>query len=137
LAPYHLDDIRCHFVSNVDPVHIEQTLRRCDPATTLFVIASKTFTTLETSLNAKSARTWVLAAGAKESDLAKHFVAVSANVEKAAAFGIATDNIFPMWNWVGGRYSLWSAIGLPIALGVGMANFRELLQGAHAMDEHF
>lgn len=137
LAPFHVTHLRCHFVSNVDPVHLEQTLQHLDAATTLFVIASKTFTTMETSLNAQAARAWVLAAGVDAANLEQHFVAVSTNLEKAQAFGIALANIFPMWNWVGGRYSLWSAIGLPIALGVGMANFRALLQGASAMDEHF
>jgi glucose-6-phosphate isomerase len=136
LTPFHLAHMRCHFVSNVDPVHLEQTLRQLDAGTTLFVLASKTFTTLETTLNAQAARAWVLQS-ADEAALRKHFVAVSANVEKAAAFGIDRDSIFPMWDWVGGRYSLWSAIGLPVALGVGMTNFRELLHGAHLMDEHF
>ena len=137
LAPYHVANFTCHFVSNVDPLHLEQTLAPLDPATTLFVIASKTFTTLETMQNANAARAWALTAGVPTTELGKHFVAVSANVEKAAAFGIAPANIFPMWDWVGGRYSLWSAIGLPIALAVGMDNFRELLHGAHQMDEHF
>jgi glucose-6-phosphate isomerase len=137
LAPFHVRHIRCHFVSNVDPVHLEQTLATLDPATTLFIIASKTFTTLETMLNATAARQWILDSGVTESGLARHFVGVSANVEKAAAFGITPDNIFPMWDWVGGRYSLWSAIGLSIALGTGMENFRAMLSGAHAMDEHF
>ncbi|MEY4642818.1 MAG: hypothetical protein RLZZ227_2812 [Pseudomonadota bacterium] len=137
LAPFHLAHIRCHFVSNVDPAHVEQTIMPLDAGTTLFVIASKTFTTLETMLNANAARAWLLQRGASEASLRKHFVAVSANVEKAAAFGIEQDNIFPMWDWVGGRYSLWSAIGLPVALGVGMTHFRSLLEGAHAMDEHF
>ncbi len=137
LAPFHLAHIRCHFVSNVDPVHLEQTLRPLNAGSTLFVLASKTFTTLETTLNAQAARAWVLQYAKDEKALRKHFVAVSANVEKAAAFGIDRDSIFPMWDWVGGRYSLWSAIGLPVALGVGMTNFRELLHGAHLMDEHF
>ena len=137
LAPYHVRNFTCHFVSNVDPLNLEQTLAPLDPATTLFVIASKTFTTLETMQNANAARGWALTAGVPTTELGKHFVAVSANVEKAAAFGIAPANIFPMWDWVGGRYSLWSAIGLPIALAVGMDNFRELLHGAHQMDEHF
>ena len=136
LAPFRLAHIRCHFVSNVDPVHLEQTLQWLDSGTTLFVIASKTFTTLETTLNAQAARAWVLRS-TDEKSLHKHFVAVSANVDRAAAFGIDRANIFPMWDWVGGRYSLWSAIGLPVALGVGMANFRALLHGAHRMDEHF
>ena len=137
LTPYHLPALRCHFVSNVDPVHLEQTLQNLNPASTLFIIASKTFTTLETMLNAKAARAWILASGVPQAGLSHHFVGVSANVEKAAAFGIDTDNIFPMWDWVGGRYSLWSAIGLSVALGTGMDNFRALLQGAHEMDEHF
>jgi len=137
LADYHLDGIQCHFVSNVDPSHLEQTLARLDPSTTLFVIASKSFTTLETSLNAEAARRWFLDIQPNEDDLAKHFVAVSTNIEKAKAFGIAEDNIFPMWDWVGGRYSLWSAIGMPVALGIGMDNFRKLLVGANAMDAHF
>lgn len=137
LKPFHAAHIRCHFVSNVDPVHLEQTLQPLAAGTTLFVLASKTFTTLETMLNAQAARAWVLQHAKGEHALGKHFVAVSANVEKAAAFGIDRASIFPMWDWVGGRYSLWSAIGLPVALGVGMRNFRDLLHGAHLMDEHF
>ncbi|MGA0805053.1 MAG: glucose-6-phosphate isomerase [Pseudohongiellaceae bacterium] len=137
LAPVRLPQLRCHFVSNVDPVHLEQTLQALDPARTLFVIASKTFTTLETILNANAARAWLLASGASQADLARHFVAVSSKVDKAVAFGIAAVNVFPMWDWVGGRYSLWSAIGLPLVLGLGMPAFRALLAGAHAMDEHF
>jgi len=137
LANYQLDGIRCHFVSNVDPADIEQTLESLDPATTLFVIASKTFTTMETMLNAQTARRWLLDACNDEKALSKHFVAVSANVELARDFGIDDDNIFPLWDWVGGRYSLWSAIGLPVALGIGMENFRALLTGAHTMDKHF
>ena len=136
LAPFHVAHIRCHFVSNVDPSHLEQTLRHLDAGSTLFVLASKTFTTLETMLNAQAARAWLLQS-TDAAALRKHFVAVSAAVEKAADFGIDRANIFPMWDWVGGRYSLWSAIGLPVALGVGMNNFRELLHGAHLMDEHF
>lgn len=137
LTPFHVSELECHFVSNVDPLHLEQTLARLSAATTLFVIASKTFTTLETMQNAQAARAWLHAHGVPAAAMAKHFVAVSANVEKAAAFGIAKENIFPMWDWVGGRYSLWSAIGLPVALGTGMKNFRALLQGAHLMDQHF
>lgn len=137
LTPYHGKNPRCHFVSNVDPLHLEQTLTTLQPATTLFVIASKTFTTLETMQNAKAARAWAVNGGVPESALGKHFIAVSSNVEKAAEFGIAPANIFPMWDWVGGRYSLWSAIGISVALGIGMQNFRSLLQGAHALDEHF
>jgi glucose-6-phosphate isomerase len=137
LTPFHSPSIRCHFVSNVDPLHLEQTLNSLQASTTLFVVASKTFTTLETMQNAKAARAWAVAAGIAEADLAKHFVAVSANVKKASEFGIDPANIFPMWDWVGGRYSLWSAIGIAIALGVGMPHFRNMLAGAHAMDEHF
>lgn len=137
LKPLQAPRPRCHFVSNVDPVHLEQTLAPLDPGSTLFIVASKSFTTLETSLNAQAARAWMQARGATHADLARHFVAVSANVEKAVAFGIAPENVFPMWDWVGGRYSLWSAIGLSIALAIGMPAFRELLAGAHAMDEHY
>jgi len=137
LADQHLDGIRCHFVSNVDPAHLDQVLAQMNPATTLFVIASKTFTTLETRLNADAARRWFLASGGNEDDVSRHFVSVTTNLEEAGKFGISPDNIFPMWDWVGGRYSLWSAIGLPIALGTGMSSFRALLAGAHAMDEHF
>ncbi len=141
LSDFHLDGIRCHFVSNVDPAHLEETLEPLDPETTLFVIASKTFTTMETMLNARAAKRWLLKAcngsASEKSALAKHFVAISANVEKAVEFGIPGENIFPMWDWVGGRYSLWSAIGLPVALGIGMDNFRALLAGAHNMDKHF
>ena len=137
LTPFHVDGITCHFVSNVDPAHINQTLELLNPEHTLFVIASKTFTTLETLQNAETARRWFLSLVPDDSALPRHFVAVSSNIEKARAFGIGEDNIFPMWDWVGGRYSLWSAIGLPIALGVGMDNFRAMLAGAHEMDEHF
>ncbi|MDG2175202.1 MAG: glucose-6-phosphate isomerase [Gammaproteobacteria bacterium] len=137
MSDYHLDGIRCHFVSNIDPAHLEQTLEELNPATTLFVIASKTFTTLETMLNAQAARAWFLNGNGNEQDLGKHFVAVSANVDKASDFGIDPGNIFPLWDWVGGRFSLWSAIGLPVALGIGMDNFRALLAGANEMDIHF
>jgi glucose-6-phosphate isomerase len=136
LHPFPAEQLRCHFVSNVDPAHLQQTLARLNPETSLFIIASKTFTTLETLQNAEAARRWILSA-TDETQLAKHFVAVSSNVSKASDFGINPDNIFPMWDWVGGRYSLWSAIGLPIALGTSMTSFRNLLAGAHAMDEHF
>ncbi|PCJ42701.1 MAG: glucose-6-phosphate isomerase [SAR86 cluster bacterium] len=136
LSPFHSNQLRCHFVSNVDPCHLEQTLTNLNPETTLFVIASKTFTTLETLQNANAAKIW-LQGFASDIDLTKHFVAVSSKSDKAIAFGIDKNNIFPLWDWVGGRYSLWSAIGLPIALGTSMQCFRELLSGAHAMDEHF
>ncbi len=136
LSPFHNTGLRCHFVSNVDPCHLQQTLANLDPESTLFVIASKTFTTLETLQNANAARDWV-ESSISDADLGRHFVAVSSNIEKALEFGIAKENIFPMWDWVGGRYSLWSAIGLPIALGTSMQDFRDLRAGAHAMDEHF
>ncbi|MDN3921102.1 glucose-6-phosphate isomerase [Roseateles violae] len=125
--------IRLHFVSNVDGHDLAPVLRQLDPATTLFVIASKTFTTQETLANALAAKAWFLAAGG--TDIAKHFVATSSNTAAAGAFGITTS--FGFWDWVGGRYSLWSVIGLPIAIAVGAANFRALLAGAHAMDRHF
>ena len=129
--------VRCHFISNVDPVAGLQVLSGLNPETTLFIVASKSFTTLETHQNALLARRWFLDQGFGERDLAKHFVAVSTNIHAAESFGIAKENIFPMWDWVGGRYSLWSAIGLPIALSIGMDHFRELLVGAHHADEHF
>jgi glucose-6-phosphate isomerase len=137
LAPYQRDDFRVHFVSNVDGTHLVETIRRLDPATTLFIVASKTFTTQETMTNASSARDWLLTALKDQAAVARHFVAVSTNAEKVAAFGIDTTNMFGFWDWVGGRYSLWSAIGLPIALAVGFDRFVELLEGAHSMDEHF
>ncbi len=137
LRPWHRPDVRVHFVSNVDPSHLRNTLASLDPATTLFIVASKSFTTLETMQNAQLARRWYLAGGGTEEGIAQHFVAATANVEKASAFGINPDNIFPLWDWVGGRYSLWSAIGLPIALAVGMDHFKSLLHGAHLADCHF
>jgi glucose-6-phosphate isomerase len=137
LKPYGHERLAMHFVSNVDGAQIIQTLKKLDPETTLFVIASKTFTTIETLTNANSARAWFLASGASEADIAKHFVAVSTNGPKVSAFGISTDNMFGFWDWVGGRYSLWSAIGLPIALYLGPDNFKALLEGAHAIDQHF
>jgi glucose-6-phosphate isomerase len=126
-----------HFVSNIDGTHIVETLKTVDPETTLFLVASKTFTTQETMTNAHSARTWFLESGAAESDIAKHFAALSTNAKDVAAFGIDTENMFEFWDWVGGRYSLWSAIGLPIALSLGFDKFEELLAGAHAADQHF
>lgn len=137
LKPYAVENIRAHFVSNVDGSHLAQTLAGLDPHTTLFVVASKTFTTQETLTNARSARDWLLASLHDEAAVACHFVAVSTNSEAVAAFGIDTDNMFEFWDWVGGRYSLWSAIGLSIALAIGMENFETLLEGAHAMDRHF
>lgn len=130
----HLD---VHFVSNVDGTHIAETLKKVNPETTLFLIASKTFTTQETMANAHSAKQWFLSHGASQEDVAKHFAALSTNEKGVAEFGIDTRNMFEFWDWVGGRYSLWSAIGLSIALSVGYDNFDELLQGAHEADEHF
>lgn len=137
LRPWQRADIRAHFVSNVDPAHLQACLQQVDPATTLFIVASKSFTTLETLQNAHTARRWCVAHGAPEHALHKHFIAVSSNVDAAMEFGIAEDNIYPMWDWVGGRFSLWSAIGLSIALATDMDCFRQLLAGAHAMDTHF
>ncbi len=137
LVPYAAKGIQAHFVSNVDPTHLAETLKRVKPETTLFVVASKTFTTQETLANAQAARAWFLKAAKKKAAVAKHFVAVSTNEQAVRAFGIDPDHMFGFWDWVGGRYSLWSAIGLPIALYIGMANFEALLQGGHDMDEHF
>jgi len=136
LRDYRHARLTAHFVSNVDGHDLDEVLARIDPETTLFIVASKTFTTQETMLNAKSARAWFLQHG-KSEDLAKHFVAVSTNAKEVSAFGIDTENMFPFWDWVGGRYSVWSAIGLPIALLIGYDNFAQFLAGAHAMDRHF
>jgi glucose-6-phosphate isomerase len=136
LKPYQKPDLRAHFVSNVDGAHLTHTLARLDPARTLFIVASKTFTTQETMTNAASARAW-LTGVLGEDAVAKHFVAVSTNAAEVARFGMDTANMFEFWDWVGGRYSLWSAVGLPIVLAVGFERFRELLEGAHEMDEHF
>lgn len=129
--------LNMHFVSNIDGTHIAETLKNVDPETTLFLIASKTFTTQETMTNANSAKDWFLNSGAAQADVAKHFAALSTNAKDVAAFGIDTDNMFEFWDWVGGRYSLWSAIGLPIALSIGFDNFKQLLAGAHVADTHF
>ncbi|UPW18613.1 glucose-6-phosphate isomerase [Agarivorans sp. TSD2052] len=137
LGAYKLEHITTHFVSNVDGTHIAETLKQVDPETTLFLVASKTFTTQETMTNAHSARDWFLAAASDEAHVAKHFAALSTNGKAVAEFGIDTDNMFEFWDWVGGRYSSWSAIGLSVALTVGYDNFIELLDGAHAMDKHF
>eukprot|EP00730_Choanoeca_flexa_P019404 TRINITY_DN9477_c0_g1_i1.p1 TRINITY_DN9477_c0_g1~~TRINITY_DN9477_c0_g1_i1.p1 ORF type:complete len:578 (+),score=189.90 TRINITY_DN9477_c0_g1_i1:75-1808(+) len=136
LKPY-AGDLKVHFVSNIDGTHLAEVLRNIQPATTLFVIASKTFTTQETITNATSAKEWFLAAAKDDKHIAKHFVALSTNEEKVTAFGIDKANMFGFWDWVGGRYSLWSAIGLSIALYVGMDNFERLLAGGHAVDNHF
>ncbi len=137
LRPYQTRGIRTHFVSNVDGTHIVETLRRVNPETTLFIIASKTFTTQETMANAHTARGWFLEAAGSEAHIARHFVAVSTNSKAVQAFGIAPENMFGFWDWVGGRYSLTSSIGLSIALAIGFERFEELLDGFHAMDEHF
>ncbi|MEC6815876.1 glucose-6-phosphate isomerase [Photobacterium toruni] len=145
LGPYMVSEalaayktrLNMHFVSNVDATHIVETLKDLNPETTLFLIASKTFTTQETMTNALSARDWFLAMAEDKAHVAKHFAALSTNAESVAEFGIDTDNMFEFWDWVGGRYSLWSAIGLSICLAVGFDNFVKLLEGGHAMDNHF
>ncbi len=137
LKPYWKRDIQAFFVSNVDGTHIAETLKKVNAEETLFLIASKTFTTQETMTNASTARNWFLNMAKDEAHIATHFVALSTNKEAVAAFGIDTANMFPFWDWVGGRYSLWSAIGLSIALTVGYANFEQLLKGAHEVDQHF
>ena len=136
LRPYK-NHLNVHFVSNVDGTHIAEMLKKVNPETTLVLVASKTFTTQETMTNAHSARDWLLAAAKDESAVAKHFVALSTNAKEVEKFGIDTANMFEFWDWVGGRYSLWSAIGLSIALSIGFEQFEQLLSGAHAMDNHF
>jgi glucose-6-phosphate isomerase len=137
LRPFAHGHLQVHFVSNIDGTHISETLKKLDPETTLFIIASKTFTTQETLTNAMSAREWFLLHAVEQSHIAKHFVAVSTNRSKVVEFGIDEANMFRFWDWVGGRYSLWSSIGLSIALFLGFDRFQELLNGAYAMDEHF
>ena len=137
LRPYARQGIQAHFVSNVDGTHMAECLRQIDPETTLFMIASKTFTTQETMTNAFTARQWFLDKTGTEDHIARHFVAISTNTEAVKTFGIDADNMFEFWDWVGGRYSLWSAIGLSIAGLIGFRHFRELLEGTHAMDRHF
>jgi glucose-6-phosphate isomerase len=136
LAHYAKKGLDAHFVSNVDPTHLAEVLKRINPETTLFIVASKTFTTQETLANAHAARAWFLKAAKQPEAVAKHFVAVSTNAAEVARFGIDTEQMFGFWDWVGGRYSLWSAIGLPIALYLGMDRFEELLDGGFDMDEH-
>ncbi|UAX42658.1 glucose-6-phosphate isomerase [Pasteurella canis] len=136
LRPYK-NHLNLHFVSNVDGTHIAEVLKKVNPETTLFLVASKTFTTQETMTNALSAREWFLASAKEEEHVAKHFAALSTNGKAVAEFGIDTNNMFEFWDWVGGRYSLWSAIGLSIALSIGFDNFEALLAGAHEMDKHF
>jgi len=137
LKPYKKENINLHFVSNVDGTHIAETLKLVNPETTLFIVASKTFTTQETMTNANSAKDWFLKTAKDEAFVKFHFAAVSTNSKAVSAFGIDTKNMFRFWDWVGGRYSLWSAIGLSIACGIGFENYIELLEGAHAMDNHF
>ena len=137
LKPYWFEGVKLHYVANVDGCHIQDVLASIDHQETLVVMSSKSFTTQETLQNTLTAKAWFLAAGGSQQDIAKHFIAVSSNIKAATEFGMAEDNIFPLWDWVGGRYSLWSAIGLPIALTIGYDNYRELLQGAFEMDEHF
>ena len=133
---FYKNHLNIHFVSNIDGDHVAEVIKKLNPETTLFIVVSKTFTTQETLSNASTIKSWFLQS-AKTEDVAKHFVAVSTNLEKVAEFGISTDNIFPMWDWVGGRFSLWSSVGLSIALSVGFDNFKQLLDGANAMDNHF
>lgn len=133
---FYKNHLNVHFVSNVDGDHVNEVIKKLNPETTLFVIVSKTFTTQETLSNAETIRSWFLQS-ASQVDVAKHFVAVSTNIQKVTEFGINPDNIFPMWDWVGGRFSLWSAVGLSISLSVGFDNFDKLLKGANGMDEHF
>ncbi len=137
LSPYGADGLRVHYVSNVDGTDLTETLKRLDPETSLFLVASKTFTTQETMANARSAREWFLASAGDPAAVAKHFVALSTNENAVREFGIDPENMFEFWDWVGGRYSLWSAIGLSIAIYLGMDIFEELLEGAHRVDEHF
>lgn len=134
---FYKKHLNIHFISNVDGDHISETIKNLNPDTTLFVIVSKTFTTQETLTNSETIRKWFLKSGAKQENISKHFVAVSSNIKKATEFGIDKDNIFPMWDWVGGRFSLWSAVGLSISLSIGFEGFEELLTGAREMDNHF
>ncbi|GAA5824318.1 hypothetical protein JCM5353_007022 [Sporobolomyces roseus] len=137
LKPYGKEGLKMHFVSNVDGTHIAEVTKACNPETTLFIVASKTFTTQETITNAESAREWFLKSASDKSHIAKHFCALSTNTKAVTEFGIDANNMFKFWDWVGGRYSLWSAIGLPIMLYIGPENFTEMLTGAHEMDKHF
>ncbi|WP_223515637.1 glucose-6-phosphate isomerase [Pseudomonas sp. GL-B-19] len=137
LLSYAQKGVRCHYLANIDGSEFHELTMKLRAETTLFIVSSKSFNTLETLKNAQAARAWYLAQGGSEAELHRHFIAVSSNNAAAVAFGIREENIFPMWDWVGGRYSLWSAIGLPIALAIGMSNFKELLSGAYTMDQHF
>jgi glucose-6-phosphate isomerase len=137
LKPFGSSDLTTHFVSNVDATDIAETFKKLDAETTLFIVSSKTFTTQETLTNARTARSWLVKELGSEEAVSKHFAAVSTNLTETSKFGINPVNVFEFWDWVGGRYSLWSAIGLPIALYIGMENFERMLAGAHAMDQHF
>ena len=137
LLSYAQKGVRCHYLANIDGSEFHELTAKLRAETTLFIVSSKSFNTLETLKNAQAARAWYLAQGGSEAELHRHFIDVSSNNAAAVAFGIREENIFPMWDWVGGRYSLWSAIGLPIALAIGMSNFKELLSGAYSMDQHF
>ncbi|MDG1579895.1 glucose-6-phosphate isomerase [Pseudomonas sp. GOM6] len=137
LLPFTQRGVRCHYLANIDGSEFHELSAKLNAETTLFIVSSKSFGTLETLKNAQAARSWYLARGGTEEKLYRHFIAVTSNKEAAITFGIREKNIFPMWDWVGGRYSLWSAIGLPIALAIGMSNFKELLSGAYSMDVHF
>src|SRR5690606_31389612 len=137
LLPFTQHGVRCHYLANIDGSEFHELAAKLNAETTLFIVSSKSFGTLETLKNAQAARTWYLARGGTEEKLYRHFIAVTSNKDAAVAYGIREKNIFPMWDWVGGRYSLWSAIGLPIALAIGMSNFKELLSGAYSMDTHF
>ncbi len=137
LLPFAQRGVHCHYLANIDGSEFHELCSRLSAQTTLFIVSSKSFGTLETLKNTQAARRWFLAQGGNEADLHRHFIAVTSNRAAAIEFGIAAENIFPMWDWVGGRYSLWSAIGLPIALAIGMGNFKELLSGAYTMDQHF
>lgn len=137
LTPYHLGFVKVHFIANIDGAELSDTLVNLNPKTTLFIVASKSFSTQETRENALSSKAWMLESGCSQEQLAKHFVAISSRVDKAVEFGIAAENVYPIWDWVGGRYSLWSAIGMPIAFAVGMEHFNALRQGAEVMDKHF
>lgn len=137
LTPFHNKKVKVHFVANIDGAEISDLLVDIDPGRTLFIVASKSFSTLETLQNALTARQWMTDHGCERAELAKHFIAISSKVDKAVEFGISEENIYPIWDWVGGRYSLWSAIGLPIAFAIGMDNFNKMREGGEAMDSHF
>lgn len=137
LLPFAQKGLRCHYLANVDGSEFRELVSKLSAETTLFIVSSKSFATLETLKNAQAARAWYLAQGGSEDQLHRHFIAVSSNIEAATEFGISEENILPLWDWVGGRYSLWSAIGLPIAMSIGISNFKELLSGAYNMDLHF